>query len=75
MTPGELEQTIRSLMQQPMTDAELRKQLEQLAAGEIAFSGFYLALRSGILPAQSNSFSNTRGVRAPASSPFGSPAF
>ena len=40
MTPTELEQTIRSLMQRPMADAELREQLEQLAAAEISFSGF-----------------------------------
>src|SRR6266498_5759206 len=40
MTPKELEQTIRSLLQRPMADAELREQLEKLAAGEISFSGF-----------------------------------
>src|ERR1051325_10770520 len=40
MTPKELEQTIRSLMQRPLADAELRGQLEQLAAAEISFSGF-----------------------------------
>src|SRR5262245_49512989 len=40
MTPKELEQTIRSLMHRPMADAELREQLEQLAATEISFSGF-----------------------------------
>lgn len=40
MSPKELEQRIRSLVQQPMADAELRRQLEQLAATEISFSGF-----------------------------------
>ncbi len=40
MTPQELEQTIRALMQRPMADAELREQLEKLAAVEISFSGF-----------------------------------
>jgi hypothetical protein len=40
MTPKELEQTIRSLMQRSMADAELREQLEKLAAAEISFSGF-----------------------------------
>jgi hypothetical protein len=40
MTPKELEQTIRTLMQRPMADTELREQLEQLAAVEISFSGF-----------------------------------
>src|SRR5258707_6062174 len=40
MTPKELEQTIRSLMQRPMADAEWREQLEKLAAVEISFSGF-----------------------------------
>src|SRR5437870_1532228 len=40
MTPKELEQTIRSLLQRPMADAELRQQLEKLAAEEISFSGF-----------------------------------
>ncbi len=40
MTPKELEQAIRSLLQRPLADAELREQLEQLAAAEISFSGF-----------------------------------
>jgi hypothetical protein len=40
MTPKDLEQTIRSLLQRPMADAELREQLEKLAATEISFSGF-----------------------------------
>src|SRR5215510_9087146 len=40
MTPRELEQTIHSLLQRPLSDAELREQLEQLAAAEISFSGF-----------------------------------
>jgi hypothetical protein len=40
MTPKELEQTIRGLIQQPMADAALREQLEILAATEISFSGF-----------------------------------
>jgi hypothetical protein len=40
MTPKELEQTIRTLLQQPLADAALREQLEQLAAREISFSGF-----------------------------------
>lgn len=40
MTPKELEQTIRSLLQRPMADADLRSQLEQLATDEISFSGF-----------------------------------
>lgn len=40
MTPKELEQIIRSLLQQPLADAALREQLEQLAAAEISFSGF-----------------------------------
>ena len=40
MTPKELEQTIRSFLQQPMADAELRERLEGLAASEISFSGF-----------------------------------
>jgi hypothetical protein len=40
MTPRELEQTIRSLMQRPMADTELRGELEKLAAAEISFSGF-----------------------------------
>ena len=40
MTPKELEQTIRSLLKQPLADAALREQLEKLAATEISFSGF-----------------------------------
>lgn len=40
MTPRELEQSIRLLLQQPMADAALREQLEKLAADEISFSGF-----------------------------------
>lgn len=40
MTPKELEHSIRSFLQQPMADAELREQLEKLAASEISFSGF-----------------------------------
>jgi hypothetical protein len=40
MTPKELEQSIRTLLQRPMADAELREQLEKLAAVEISFSGF-----------------------------------
>src|SRR5436190_14287025 len=40
MTPKELERSIRSLMQRPMADADLREQLENLAATEISFSGF-----------------------------------
>jgi len=40
MTPKELEQSIRKLLQQPTADAALREQLEKLAAEEISFSGF-----------------------------------
>jgi hypothetical protein len=40
MTPKELEQNIRALIERPLADAELRAQLEQLAAAEISFSGF-----------------------------------
>jgi hypothetical protein len=40
MTPKELEQTIRSLLKQPLADAALREQLEKLATVEISFSGF-----------------------------------
>jgi hypothetical protein len=40
MTPKELEQSVRSLLQRSMADAELREQLEQLAAAEISFPGF-----------------------------------
>ena len=40
MTPKELEQTIRSLLKQPLADAALREQLEKLAATEISFAGF-----------------------------------
>ena len=40
MSTRELEKTIRVLLQQPMADAELREQLEKLAAAEISFSGF-----------------------------------
>jgi hypothetical protein len=40
MTPRELEQTIRALLQRPLADSELREQLERLAAAEISFSGF-----------------------------------
>src|SRR5437899_3596460 len=42
MTPKELEQSVRALMQQPMADAELREQLERLAVTETSFSGFSL---------------------------------
>src|SRR6185295_15552532 len=40
MTPKELEQTIRALLQRQMSDAELRAELERLAASEVTFSGF-----------------------------------
>src|SRR5688572_9647372 len=40
MTPKELERTIRALLQRPMADAELREQLEKLAAAKISFTGF-----------------------------------
>jgi hypothetical protein len=40
MSPKELEQTIRSLLKQPVSDAELRERLERLAESEISFSGF-----------------------------------
>ena len=40
MKPKELEQTIRAMLQKQMADAELREQLEKLAAAEISFSGF-----------------------------------
>jgi hypothetical protein len=40
MTPKELEQRIRGLLQQPMADAALREHLEKLAAVEISFAGF-----------------------------------
>ena len=40
MTAKELELSIRTLLQQPMADAELRGQLEKLANDEISFSGF-----------------------------------
>jgi len=40
MTPRELEQTLRALLQRPMADAQLREQLEGLAAAEVSFSGF-----------------------------------
>lgn len=40
MTPKDLEQTIRALLTRPLADADLRQQLEQLAADEISFSGF-----------------------------------
>jgi hypothetical protein len=40
MTPGDLERTIRNLLQRPMADAELREQLEKLAVDEVSFSGF-----------------------------------
>src|SRR6266540_2799156 len=40
MTPKELEQSIRALMERRTADAELRRQLETLAAAEISFSGF-----------------------------------
>ncbi len=40
MTPKELEQTIRTLLQRPMADTELRDQLEKLAEAEASFSGF-----------------------------------
>jgi hypothetical protein len=39
MTPKELEQSVRSLLQQSIADAVLREQLEKLAADEISFSG------------------------------------
>jgi hypothetical protein len=40
MTPKELEQRIRGLLSQPLSDAALREQLEKLAVDEISFSGF-----------------------------------
>jgi hypothetical protein len=40
MSPKELEQTIRSLLKEPVSDAELRERLERLAESEISFSGF-----------------------------------
>ena len=40
MTPRDLEQTLRTLLQQPREDAALRRELETLAAQEISFSGF-----------------------------------
>src|SRR5262245_40079415 len=40
MHPKELEQNIRALLQGSLADAELREQLEKLAAVEISFSGF-----------------------------------
>jgi len=40
MTPKELEQSIRSLFQQPLADAVLRERLETLAVNEVSFSGF-----------------------------------
>lgn len=40
MTPKELEQRIRELLQQSLADAALREQLEKLAVDEISFSGF-----------------------------------
>ena len=40
MTPKELEQSIRSLIAQPLADAELRERLEKLAATESSFPGF-----------------------------------
>src|SRR5437899_1824984 len=40
MTPKELEQNIRSVLQRPMADTEVREQLEKLATEEISFSGF-----------------------------------
>ncbi|HWQ91046.1 MAG TPA: gliding motility protein [Clostridia bacterium] len=39
MTPKDLEQSVRSLLQRPMADAALREQLEKLAADEVSFSG------------------------------------
>src|SRR3954465_4911739 len=40
MTPKELERSIRALLERPMSDAELRTELERLAAAKISFSGF-----------------------------------
>jgi hypothetical protein len=40
MTPKELEQTLQSLLHRQLADAELREQLEKLAATERSFSGF-----------------------------------
>lgn len=40
MTPRDLEQTLRALLQQSRDDASLRRELETLAAQEISFSGF-----------------------------------
>lgn len=40
MTPRELEQSIRGLMQRQVGDRELREELERLAVAEISFSGF-----------------------------------
>ena len=40
MNPKDLEHSIRALMRQRMTEAELREQLENLAVAEISFSGF-----------------------------------
>lgn len=39
MTPRELERALRTLLERPGADAELRAQLEALAATEISFSG------------------------------------
>jgi len=40
MTPKELAQNIRELLQKLMADAELREHFEKLPADEISFSGF-----------------------------------
>jgi hypothetical protein len=40
MTPRELEQTLRTLLGQPLADAALREQLEKLAVEEMSFTGF-----------------------------------
>lgn len=40
MTPKQLEQTIRALLNERLADAELRARLEKLATDEISFSGF-----------------------------------
>lgn len=40
MTPKELEQSIRSLLHEPLADGVLRERLETLAVNETSFSGF-----------------------------------
>lgn len=40
MTPKQLEQAIRALLNERLADAELRARLEKLATDEISFSGF-----------------------------------